>query len=337
MSGGVDSSVAALLLQRQGYEVVGLKFSLEKKEGDNSDVISVAEKLGIELHFADFSDLFDREVLKPFVDSYKVGKTPNICVKCNKNIKFGAMFDEASKFGCDYVATGHYASIIDICGHFYLAKPRDDSKDQTYFLHVLTEEKLSKVIFPLSGLTKPEVRAIAEKEGLITAHKKGSSDICIMGDRSFPEFIGEYLPETPGDIVDEKGIIVGRHKGLFNYTLGQRKGLNLGGRAGEAGRWFIVKKDAAANRIVVSHGDESPLFTKIVKVKNFNFINGAPEKEEFSCFAKTRYRERATEATCRLSGDTVIVEFKEPVRAATSGQFCVLYNDTVCLGGGEIE
>ena len=333
----MDSSVAALLLQRDGYEVVGLKFSLEKKEEDNSDVLSVADKLGIELKFADFSDTFEKEVLKPFVDSYASGKTPNICVSCNKKIKFGKMFELAQELDCEFVATGHYASIIDLYGHFCLAKAQDESKDQTYFLHSLTEEKLAKIIFPLSKLTKPEVRAIAEKEGLITAHKKGSSDICIMGDKSFPEFIGGYLSENAGDIVDEKGNVVGRHKGLFNYTLGQRKGLNLGGRAGEEGRWFIVKKDAALNRIVVSHGDESPLFTKTVVVKNFNFINGAPEKEEFPCFAKTRYRQKATEAKCRLSGDKVIVEFVEPVRAATSGQFCVLYNDLICLGGGEIE
>ena len=336
MSGGVDSSVAAYLLKSQGYEVVGLHFTLESGKADASDVVSVAEKLGIQLHFADFSKEFESGVLAPFVAAYACGKTPNICVECNKKIKFGLMREYAYALGCDYVATGHYCAITNVYGNFYLTKPVDKEKDQTYFLHGLNEAVLSKTLFPLSRLTKPEVRAIAEREGLITAHKKGSSDICIMGDRSFSEFIGGYLGENEGEIVDDKGNVVGRHKGIFNYTLGQRKGLDLGGRSGEDGRWFVIGKDAAKNRLIVSHGDESALFTDKVLVKDFNFINGTPSANRFDCLAKTRYRQTAAEATVIVCSDVVEVRFKERIRAATAGQYCVLYDGDVCIGGGEI-
>ena len=335
MSGGVDSSVAALLLKKQGYSVLGVNFSFQEN-ADRKDVALVAEKLGVPLIFQDFSDVFDKSVLTPFVEAYKQGKTPNICVECNKKIKFGAMFDLAAKHGCEYVSTGHYCAIKNVTGRFYLKRPKDEDKDQTYFLHGLTEKILSKTIFPLSDLTKPEVRRIAEENGLVTARKKGSSDICIMGKMTFPQFIGKYIPAACGDIVDDKGNLVGKHNGIFNYTLGQRKGLDLGGKTGEEGRWFVIKKDVANNTLIVSHGNEDALFTKSVSLKNLNFINGAPENAEFRCFAKTRYRQKAVGADVRLLGETALVVFDEPVRAATSGQYCVFYDDNYCLGGGEI-
>ena len=337
MSGGVDSSVAALLLKRQGYSVTGVNFSFTDNI-DRSDVTAVAEKLGVPLVFVDFKDIFKQKVLSPFIAAYSHGKTPNICVACNKFIKFGAMFDLADKYGCQYVSTGHYCSITNVSGHFYLSQAKDGAKDQTYFLHQITEEKLARVLFPLAELEKSEVRNIAERENLVTAHKKGSSDICVMGDMSFPEFIGQYIPAATGDIVDDKGVVVGKHKGIFNYTLGQRKGLDLGGRSGEDGRWFVIGKDVAKNRLIVSHGDENALLTRSVTVKNVNFINGAPEDQTFDCFAKTRYRQSATAATVRLfDGNKAEVIFREPVRAATSGQYCVFYDGQYCLGGGEIE
>lgn len=343
MSGGVDSSVAALLLKNAGYDVTGLHFSLTKKEENLGDVSSVCEKLNIPLVVKDFSSAFSEKVFNPFISGYKNGLTPNICVECNRHIKFGEMFSAMSEFDCDYVATGHYCSIIDLYGHFYLKKGKDYNKDQSYFLNGLTEEKLKKVIFPLSSFTKDEVRKIAEENGLVTAHKKGSSDICLAGERDFRDFLRDYIPPNAGNIVSDKGEIVGKHDGLFNYTLGQRKGLNLGGRKGESGgRWFVVGKIPDKNLLVVSHGSEEKLFKKEVIVEDFNFINGMPREKSFRCTGKTRYREPDTPATAYIDGNLVKVVFDEPKRAVTAGQYCVLYTELgeevgVVVGGGKIR
>ena len=342
MSGGVDSSVAALLLQNAGYEVLGLHFSLTGKTCDLSDVNKVCEKLNIPLVVKDFSAAFKENVFDPFICEYKAGRTPNICVECNKKIKFGEMFSAAKEYGCDYVATGHYCTIIDLYGHFYLKKGTDCNKDQSYFLLGLTEEKLKKVIFPLASLSKEEVRKIAEDNELVTAHKKGSSDVCLAGKRDFRDFLRDYIPPNKGNIVNENGEVVGKHDGLFNYTLGQRKGLNLGGRKGETGgRWFVIGKNVSKNDLIVSHGSEEKLFTKEVYIRDFNFINGTPQEKSFRCTGKTRYREQDTPATAYIDGNSVKVVFDEPKRAVTEGQYCVLYGqkeeiDGVVIGGGKI-
>lgn len=338
MSGGVDSSVAAAILKRKGYEVCGLHFSLTGKQEDLTDVLSVCEKLNIELTVRDFSRVFNEKVLSAFVADYSSGKTPNICVGCNRHVKFGETFAVMEELGCDYVATGHYCSIEEVNGAFYLKKGADALKDQSYFLNQLTEEKLKKIIFPLAGLQKSDVRKIAEEEGLITAHKKGSADVCLAGDRSFRDFLRDYIPPNEGKIVDEKGSEIGRHDGIPFYTLGQRKGLGIGGRAGDdGGRWFVVKKNASANELIVSHGDEARLFSQVAFVDSFNFINGVPEKKEFRCLGKTRYREKASPATAYVTDGGVKVVFDEAKRAVTEGQYLVLYDGDFVLGGGEIS
>lgn len=342
MSGGVDSSVAAAILIDEGYEVLGLHFSLTGEKEDLSDVKAVAEKLNIPLTVKDFSSVFKREVFDPFISSYKSGKTPNICVECNKHIKFGEAFLVADELKCDFVATGHYCEIIDLYGRFYLKKGTDKDKDQSYFLNGVTEEKLKRVLFPLAKLKKEEVREIAEKRGLKTAHKKGSSDVCLAGERNFKDFLRDYIPPNPGKIISETGEVVGKHDGLFSYTLGQRKGLNLGGKKGEeGGRWFVVDKKSDENVLVVSHGSEDSLFTGTVFVEDFCFINGFPSEKSFRCTAKTRYREPDTPATVFVDGNKVKVVFDEQRRAVTPGQYCVLYRSGgelsgTVIGGGKI-
>ena len=342
MSGGVDSSVAALLLKKNGYDVIGLHFSLTGEKEDLSDVNSVCEKLNIPLVVKDFSVVFKEKVFEPFIREYESGFTPNVCVECNKNIKFGEMFSVAEEYDCDFIATGHYCTITNLYGRFYLKKGSDSLKDQSYFLNGITEKILRKVLFPLSPFTKEEVRKIAELNGLVTARKKGSSDVCLAGDRDFRDFLRDYIPPNQGKTINEKGEVVGTHSGLFNYTLGQRKGLNLGGRKGEAGgRWFVIGKDVKNNRLIVSHGSEEKLFAKEVFVENFNFINGLPSEKTFRCTGKTRYREQDTPATAYVDGNSVRIVFDEPKRAVTEGQYCVLYRDDgelkgTVIGGGKI-
>lgn len=336
MSGGVDSSVAAFLLKQQGYEVIGVHFSLTDCGAASADALSVCDKLGIPLLFEDFSAIFAEKVFAPFVEGYRTGETPNLCVGCNKNIKFGAMFDVCKRLGADYVATGHYCKIVRVNGEFCLAEPMDGEKDQTYFLNQINGERLKMTLFPLSDLTKAEVRAIAEREGFCTAHKKGSSDVCLMGDLSLKEFLSPYVSEKQGDIVDEHGKLLGKHCGIHSYTVGQRKGLGIGGVKGYEGRYFVLKKDYANNRLIVSAGEGDALFCSSVTVGGVNFI-GAAMPNSFECFAKIRYRQNKSAAKVALMGGGLAkVEFSEPQRAAAVGQFCVFYKDGLCLGGGKI-
>lgn len=335
MSGGVDSSVSALLLKKNGFEVEGVNFKLREIDEYSDDAKKVCDFLGINLHTVDFSSVFSSKVFQPFINAYRNGRTPNLCVLCNKYIKFGALFEYAKNCGADYIATGHYCSTTTESGFSGLLRAKDNQKDQTYFLNQVDAKVLEQTIFPLADLKKDEVRTIAECEGLITAHKKGSSDICIMGDKSFKDFISEYIEPKEGKILTCDGECVGKHCGVFSYTEGQRKGLGVGGINGGDGRWFVVGKDVLKNEVLVSH-DEKKLLAKSLLAKNCNFINFATKKT-FSCFAKTRYRQELQKVNVTMNGNDAIVDFENLQRAMTVGQFCVFYDETNCLGGGEIE
>ncbi len=347
MSGGVDSSVAALLLKREGYRVIGLFMRNWEEsdingactaEEDFEDVKRVSALLDIPYYTVNFSKEYMDRVFSYFLAEYRAGRTPNPDVLCNREIKFGPFKAYAEKLGADFIATGHYCGISHENGVHRLLKAADQKKDQTYFLNQLSQEQLSGVLFPLAGLQKEEVRRIAEEHGLATAKKKDSTGICFIGERNFRKFLQEYLPAQPGKILTLTGEEVGEHIGLMYYTLGQRRGLDLGGKKGEEGRWFVVRKDLANNILYVSHGDEGPLYSNGCLVSGFNFIPFAPAAEEFVCRAKFRYRqEEQGVRVVRTGEDTMKILFDTPQRAVTEGQYAVLYDERQCLGGGVIE
>lgn len=347
ISGGVDSSVAAYLLKKQGHEVIGLfMINWEEKDGqctaeaDFEDVKRVCNKLGIPYFSVNYAKEYYDRVFKYFLDEYKKGRTPNPDVLCNREIKFGPFLEQARRLGADMIATGHYAKKIEKDGKFYLAKALDDNKDQSYFLNQLSQKQLASVIFPLADIEKPEVRKIAKELGLSTAEKKDSTGICFIGERNFKKFLKEFLPAQPGNIVDLNGNVVGKHDGLMYYTLGQRRGLNIGGKAGGNGeRWFVVKKDLDKNKLVVSQGEGKELFSNGLFAIEMNFIPERPKENEFECFAKFRYRQPDQKVKVKIIDDKRIqVDFAEPQRAITPGQFVVLYDEKgICLGGGIID
>ncbi len=349
MSGGVDSSVAALLLKEQGYNVIGL-YMLNWEENDENgcctaeedyaDVRRVANLLDIPYYTVNFAKEYMDRVFSYFLAEYKAGRTPNPDVLCNREIKFGPFLKEAKKLGADYIATGHYCKISHENGVHYLQKAKDQNKDQTYFLNQLSQAQLSDVLFPLQDMEKPEIRKIALDRGLATAKKKDSTGICFIGERNFRKFLSEYLPAQKGKILDLSGKQVGEHLGLMYYTLGQRRGLDLGGIKGEeeGGRWFVVKKDLVNNILYVSHGDEAPLYSKSCEVSGFNWIPFAPQQKEFDCMAKFRYRQPDQPVhVCIKQDGGLHIEFAEKQRAVTEGQYAVLYDGENCLGGGVIE
>jgi len=346
MSGGVDSSVAALLLKQQGYRVVGLFMrNWEETDGngvctaeeDFADVARVCGLLDIPYYTVDFAKEYQERVFSYFLAEYRAGRTPNPDVLCNREIKFGPFKAYAKELGADAIATGHYCGISHENGVHRLLKARDANKDQTYFLNQLTQDQLDGVLFPLAELDKAEVRGIALKNGLATAKKKDSTGICFIGERNFRKFLQNYFPARRGKILTLEGEEVGEHLGLMYYTLGQRRGLELGGRRGEDGRWFVVKKDLENNILYVSHGDESPLYTAFCKVDGMNFIPFPPKEEEFACRAKFRYRQSEQGVRVKRTGNrSLTVVFDEPQRAVTEGQYCVLYDERQCLGGGVI-
>ena len=349
MSGGVDSSVAALLLREQGYNVVGLFMQNWDEtdengcctaEDDFSDVRRVCSVLDIPYYTVNFAREYMDRVFSYFLAEYKAGRTPNPDVLCNREIKFGPFLEEAKKLGADYIATGHYCKIAHENGVHLLQKAKDNNKDQSYFLNQLSQNQLADVLFPLQDIEKPLVREIALKNGLATAKKKDSTGICFIGERNFRKFLSTYLPAKPGKILDLTGKQVGEHEGLMYYTLGQRKGLYLGGIRGEEtqGRWFVVRKDLQNNVLYVSHGDESPLYSKSCEVTGFNWIPAKPTAKEFVCKAKFRYRQPDQDVTVRINDDgTLHIDFAEKQRAVTEGQYAVLYDGINCLGGGVIE
>lgn len=346
MSGGVDSSVAALLLKEQGYNVVGL--FMKNWEGDDADgcctadddyadVRRVCAKLDIPYYGVNFAKEYMARVFSYFLDEYKRGRTPNPDVLCNREIKFGPFKEYAMQLGADYIATGHYCGIRHENGIHYLLKAKDQNKDQTYFLNQLSQSQLSDVLFPLQNLPKPEVRRIAEENGLATAEKKDSTGICFIGERNFRKFLMNYIPAKKGEIKTYDGRTLGEHCGLMYYTIGQRRGLDIGGQTGDAGRWFVVEKDLKNNVLYVAHGAEDRLYSKGLYMNSCNWIPSAPAQKEFKCKAKFRYRQEEQGVTIRIGSDKIFVDFDEKQRAITEGQFCVLYDDEKCLGGGVIE
>lgn len=347
ISGGVDSSVAAYLLKQQGHEVIGLfMVNWEEVDGtctaetDYEDVKRVCNKIGIPYYSVNYAKEYYDRVFKHFLEEYKRGRTPNPDVLCNREIKFGPFLEQARRLGADMIATGHYCKKIEKDGKYYLAKSHDLNKDQSYFLNQLSQSQLQSVLFPLAEIDKPEVRRIAAELELSTATKKDSTGICFIGERNFKNFLKNYLPAMPGDIVDLEGNKVGRHDGLMYYTLGQRRGLNIGGRKGGNGeRWFVVKKDLDKNLLIVSQGEEDELFSDGLYASEMNWIPCLPDKKEFDCFAKFRYRQpdQAVKVTV-LDDKHIKVDFDEPQRAITPGQYAVLYDaNGLCLGGGVID
>lgn len=347
ISGGVDSSVAAYLLKQQGHDVIGLfMVNWEEKDGtctaeqDFEDVKRVCNKIGIPYFSVNYSKEYYERVFEYFLEEYKKGRTPNPDVLCNREVKFGPFLEQAKKLGADMIATGHYAKKIEKGGKFYLAKADDLNKDQSYFLNQLNQTQLASVIFPLENIDKPQVREIARHLELSTADKKDSTGICFIGERNFRKFLKEYLPAQPGDIKDLEGNIVGKHEGLMYYTLGQRRGLNIGGlKGGNGQRWFVIDKDLKNNVLYVSQGEDDRLFSDGLYASGMNWIPEKPESKEFDCFAKFRYRQPDQKVKVTILPDNKIkVDFYEKQRAITPGQFVVLYTqEGLCLGGGTID
>jgi tRNA-specific 2-thiouridylase len=357
LSGGVDSSVAAALLLEQGYEVIGLFMrnwdstinndflgnptindDVCPQEIDYQDAKEVADKLNIPLYRVDFVQEYWDNVFSYFLDEYKKGRTPNPDILCNKYIKFDAFYEHTKQFNPDYIAMGHYARVRH-GEHPQLLRGVDNNKDQTYFLSQLTEKQLSKALFPVGELTKKQVREIARKYDLVTKDKKDSTGICFIGERDFAAFLKNYLPNQPGDMVTEDGRVLKKHDGLMYYTIGQRRGLGIGGSS-EFGNepWFVIGKNLQKNQLVVGQGFHHPtLYSDSCLVEDVNLINLGRFEGKLNCTAKFRYRQKDYAVTIQYQGDDLFIEFEEDIRAITPGQAAVFYDGDVCLGGGFIK
>ncbi|WP_202080170.1 tRNA 2-thiouridine(34) synthase MnmA [Caldalkalibacillus salinus] len=345
MSGGVDSSVAAYLLKKEGYDVIGI-FMKNWDDTDDTgfctatedynDVVAVCNQLDIPYYSVNFEKEYWDKVFTYFLEEYQAGRTPNPDVMCNKEIKFKAFLDHALSLGADYLATGHYAQVREKDGQSLLIRGVDTNKDQTYFLNQLSQEQMSKVMFPIGHLEKKEVRALAAEAELITAKKKDSTGICFIGERDFKEFLQNYLPAKPGVMETPEGEEKGKHDGLMYYTLGQRQGLGIGG-SGEP--WFVVDKDLERNVLIVEQGFENPyLYSDKLYATKVNWIDGQCPSESFTCTAKFRYRQPDQEVTVKLINDQDLeIIFHEQQRAVTPGQSVVFYQGDVCLGGATID
>ncbi len=348
MSGGVDSSVAAQRLIEQGYQVEGLFMKNWEQDDDEDycaaaedlkDAQQVCEKLNIKCHSVNFSDQYWDRVFKLFLEEYRAGRTPNPDILCNKEIKFKAFLDYAQQLGANYIATGHYVQRGEADGQFLLLKGHDDNKDQSYFLYTLNQKQLAHSLFPIGDIEKPMVRQIAEKSGFITHDKKDSTGICFIGERKFKDFLERFIPAQPGDIKTLDGQIVGRHHGLMYYTLGQRKGLGIGGvKNASEEPWFSVKKDLDNNILLVAQGDDSALFHTHLIASQCCWVNGKLPTLPFNCHAKVRYRQADQQCTIeKLENDEITVSFSDAQRAITPGQSVVFYHGNICLGGGVID
>jgi tRNA-specific 2-thiouridylase len=342
MSGGVDSSVAAWMLKEQGYEVVGL--FMKNWEDDDDSEYCVADVVGVDIEAVNFAAEYKDRVFADFLREYQAGRTPNPDVLCNAEIKFKAFLDHAMHLGADLIATGHYARVREHQGSFQLLKAFDATKDQSYFLHRLNQAQLSKTLFPLGEIAKTEVRKIAEKLQLPNAAKKDSTGICFIGERPFRDFLNQYLSYKPGPIKLDDGTTVGEHVGLSFYTLGQRKGIGIGGLKahrnpdGTSEPWFVARKDIANNTLYIVQGHDHPwLLSSQLEAGQSNWIAGvAPEAGTFS--AKTRYRQADVDCRVLAQGlDRFTLDFTDPQWAVTPGQSAVLYDGDVCLGGGIID
>lgn len=344
MSGGVDSSVAAFLMNKSGYDCIGVTMKLYDNEDigisrdktccsldDIEDARSVCHKLGMKYYVFNFKDEFDEKVISKFIKTYEIGGTPNPCIDCNRYLKFEKLMQRMYELQYDYVVTGHYASVEEKNGRYYLKKGKDLSKDQSYVLYSLTQEQLAHTIFPLGEYSKGEIREIAEDNNFVTARKKESMDICFVPDGDYAAFIERYTNKTypKGDFVDMDGNVIGQHNGIIRYTIGQRKGLGIA--AGHP--IYVCSKDIEKNTVVIGGNDD--LMTKRLIAEDFNWISPKPD-EKIQCSAKTRYNMKEVPCTAWCEGDKVIVEFDDEVRAVTSGQAVVLYNGDYVLGGGTI-
>ena len=345
MSGGVDSSVAALLLKQQGYDVIGIfmknwddtnEFGVCTATEDYEDVIRVCNQIGIPYYAVNFEKQYWDKVFTYFLEEYKAGRTPNPDVMCNKEIKFKAFLEHAVSLGADYLATGHYARVEFLDGEYKMLRGLDENKDQTYFLNQLSQEQISKVMFPIGNLEKSRVREIAKEAELATATKKDSTGICFIGERNFKEFLGQYLPAQPGNMETFEGEVKGKHEGLMYHTIGQRHGLGIGG-SGEP--WFAIGKDLKRNILYVGQGfHHEKLYSDAITAVNVSWVSEREKPAEFECTAKFRYRQEDHKVTVRiLDDDKVQVLFHESIRAITPGQAAVFYHGDECLGGGTID
>ena len=349
MSGGVDSSVAALLLKRAGHEVTGVFMNnWEEKdecgvctsEPDWADVRRVCYAIGIRCYSVNFAREYRERVFAHFLEEYRRGRTPNPDVLCNREIKFGVFLELAEKLGADKLATGHFAQLDESAGEYRLLRAKDENKDQTYFLYMLNQRALSKAMFPVGQLTKAVIRQIARDAGLPVSEKKDSTGVCFIGERKFKQFLSGYLPAQPGDIVTVDGRLVGRHDGLMYYTPGQRRGLGIGG-GGDGRRWFVVEKDLKRNLLIVDQGEDSPLlFSDSAVGSQCSWLAGHPpvaDGEPLRCQVRLRHRQPLQDCTITLEGDSVRMDFDVPQRAVTAGQSAVFYDGEVCLGGAIVD
>ena len=349
MSGGVDSSVSALLLKRQGYDVVGVFMKSWEEQDDNGvctaeedwrDVQEVCTLIGIPYYAVNFAKEYRDRVFSYFLEEYKAGRTPNPDVLCNREIKFKAFLDFAMKLGAEKIATGHFVNAGYADGSYQLLRGVDGNKDQSYFLYMLGQHQLSKAMFPVGNMTKQQVRQIAREAGLPVSGKKDSTGICFIGERDFKAFLQTYLPAMPGDMQTESGEVVGRHDGLMYYTLGQRRGLGIGGR-GDGRSWFVIGKNLESNVLLVAQGEDHPkLYATKSHAVQPTWINGRPPAsigEMFDCTAKFRYRQPDQRVHVTIEEDKLLIQAFEPQRAITPGQSVVLYQGEVCLGGAVVD
>ncbi len=348
MSGGVDSSVAALLLQRSGAALAGLfmqNWEEDERNGpchadeDRKDAVAVCARLGIPLYLRNFADEYWDQVFAHFIAEYRRGRTPNPDVLCNREIKFKTFLDHARALGAEKIATGHYARVDCLDGRWRLLRAHDAGKDQTYFLHALGQQALAATLFPLGGVDKAEVRHLARDAGLATHDKKDSTGICFIGERDFRSFLSAYIPSQPGLMRTPEGVAVGEHPGVFYYTLGQRSGLGIGGRRGAEGEpWYVIGKDVVHNVLHVAQGNTNHwLQSRRLRASAQTWIAGTAPATSFRCAAMTRYRQAPQDCRVEIDGDTCTVTFDEAQRAVTPGQSVVFYAGDECLGGGVIE
>lgn len=344
MSGGVDSSVTLSLLKDHGYDVLGIfmkNWDDTDEEGhctaeeDYRDVAAVCEHLGLPYYAINFEEEYKDRVFSYFLDEYRANRTPNPDVLCNKEIKFKAFLNYALELGADYVATGHYSRVTHRHGVHTLHRGFDKNKDQSYFLNQLSQEQLAKVIFPVGSLTKEQVRSYAKERQLPTWKKKDSTGICFIGERDFDSFLAQYLPARPGPMMTFEGEVIGEHRGLMYYTIGQRHGLGIGGRGKSPEPWFVIGKDQSKNTLYVGQGFEHPLlYADYLEASELNLISGELPAR---CTCKTRYRQQDVMCEVEVIGNQCKVIFPEPVRAVTPGQSIVFYDGEVCLGGAVID
>lgn len=349
MSGGVDSSVTALLLKQQGHEVEGMFMKNWEEDDSDShcaasedikDAQAVCDKLDIPLHRVNFASEYWDFVFEYFLAEYKAGRTPNPDILCNKEIKFKAFLNYAKSLGADKIATGHYARLTHTNKQSLLLKGLDNNKDQSYFLYALTQKQIRDALFPIGELDKPHVRALASDAGFINHAKKDSTGICFIGERKFKVFLEQYLPAKPGKIRTNDGKIIGQHQGLMYYTIGQRKGIGLGGiKEAKEAAWFVLHKDLTCNELIVGQGTDHPdLYKSRLTAMQLTWVSGDKPSENRPYLAKTRYRQQDQKCTIAfVNNESIDISFELPQRAITPGQSVVLYDGDVCLGGGIIK